>query len=190
MKKGMSVLMNYQPKEDETSELIETMGHSLSFLVMGVLEAKTDEFEMNLVKLQNVFKFIQEEKAKWNLEYETWDIIGEAKTKRTHVYEAMKQVPTTHLMRLAEIKRNHSTNSPGIRMILQGGYTIIGVWVDTVLQKHYRFTIEKRKQFFTYLNDWIDSYYRGYLDNAGIRQQFIEDLGYDILKGEKVGEPV
>lgn len=190
MKKGMSVLMNYQPKEDETSELIETMGHSLSFLVMGVLEAKTDEFEMNLVKLQNVFQFIQEEKAKWNLDYQTWDIIGEAKNKRTHVYEAMKKVPTTHLMRLAEIKPNHSTNCPGIRMILQGGYTIIGVWVDTVLQKHYRFTIEKRKQFFTYLNDWIDSYYRGYLDNAGIRQQFIEDVGYDILKGEKVGEPV
>ncbi len=181
--------MNYKPKKDETSELIETMGHSLSFLVMGVLEAKTDEFEYKERKLQNLFNFVQEEKQKWNLEYQSWDIIGEAKTKRAHIYEAMQQVPFSQLLRLAEVKSNSkSSREPGLRMILQGGYCIIGVWIDTVLQEHYRFSVEKRKQFFAYLNDWIDSYQKGYLDNEGIRQQYIEDLGYDIVKGEKAHE--
>lgn len=178
---------NRKVRKDETSDIIETLGHSLSFIVMGVLEAKLDEFNCRERKLANLFEFVQEEKRKWNLDYETWDIIGEAKGKRKHVYEACQRIPFSQLLRLAEIRpgKGKSTDYKGIRVMLQGGFCIIGVWIDTVLQEHYRFSVEKRQQFFDYVIDWIDSYQKGYVNNEGIREQFLEDLNYDIVKGAR-----
>lgn len=171
---------------DYENRLIEDMGHSLSFLVMGVLEAKTDEFEGRIKKLENLFFFVQEEKKLWNATDNTHEILDQAKGSRGHIWEACQQVPFSQLLYLTGQKKMKTAN-PNMKAYLQAGYCIIGFWMDKVLQEHYRFSLEKRKQFFRYLNDWIDSYQKGYLSNDGIKQQYIEDLGYDLERGEKVG---
>lgn len=168
-------------------QLIENMGHSLSWICMGVLEGKTDEFGFKTQKLNNLFDFVQEEKRKWNLDQvDTAEIIAEAKGKREHVYEACKQVPFSQLLNIAEVKGRQSSKNPLLKQYLQCGYCIIGVWLDTVLQEHYRMSLVKRKQVFSDMNNWIDSYQKGYLSNRDINQMFIEDIGYDLEKGEKV----
>lgn len=174
-----------QTKRDVESELIENMGHSLSCIVMGVLEAKTDEFEGKERKLNNFYFYVQDEKKKWHLDTkDTSEIIDEAKGKRSHIYESCQRVPMSQLLYLAKGRR-YSAN-PNLKKYLQAGYCIIGVWMDTVLQEHYRMSVAARKEIFMHMNNWIDSYQKGYQSNEGVFELFREDLNYDLQKGERI----
>jgi len=169
------------------NDLIENLGNSLSFIVMGVLEGKTDQFDLNLRKLCNFFDFIQEEKRQWKeSERDTDEIIADAKGKRKHIYEHCQKVSFSQLLFLARRGNTKVNVDANTKPCLQAGYLIIGVWVDKVLQEHYRLNKSQRIEIFDYINDWIDSYQRGYITDELINEMFIDDIGYDIIKGEKV----
>lgn len=170
---------------DIDNKLIENLGNSLAWIVMGVLEGKTEEFEFKERKLNNFFYFIQDEKKKAPAN-EPEVLIEEAKHKRVYIYESCKKVPYSQLLRLAEISPKNSSRNMNMKAYLQAGYCIIGVWIDSVLKEHYRMSIDSRKRIFEMINDWIDSYQKGYLSNKGINEMFIEDVGYDLARGEKV----
>lgn len=170
---------------DADNRLIENLGNSLAWIVMGILEGKTEEFEFKTRKLNNFFYFVQDEKKNAPAS-EPSILIEDAKNKRPYIYESCKKVPFSQLLRLAEIKGKNSSKNPHMKAYLQAGYCIIGVWVDNVLKNHYRMSVDSRKKIFEYINDWIDSYQKGYLSNKGINEMFIEDIGYDLEKGEKV----
>ena len=182
-----SEAMQQAHKSSMESKIIEDMGHSLSFLVLGVLEGKMDEFAFKTQKLNNFYQFVQAEKYGWlEDKYDTHILITEAKGSRSHVYEACCKVPYSQLLRLAEVSPKKITKNPNLYACLQCGYCIVGVWTDRVLEQHYRMSKARRAEFFAILNDWIDSYWRGYLSNEGIREMFIEDIGWDLTTGEKV----
>lgn len=170
---------------DIDNKLIENLGNSLAWIVMGVLEGKTEEFEYKTKKLNNFFYFVQDEKNR-NPASCPEVLLDEAKYKRPYIYESCKKVPFSQLLVLSEIKGKNSSKNPHMKAYLQAGYCIIGVWIDSVLKEHYRMSIDSRKRIFEYINDWIDSYQKGYLSNKGINEMFIEDVGYDLARGEKV----
>lgn len=172
---------------DRENEMIEQMGTWLSLICMGVLEGKTDEFDANERKLNNLYNFVQEEKQKYHQDIKTTQsIMEEAKGKRKHVFEACQQVPFSQLLLLAVAKGKKTSRDPRMKQYLQVGYCIIGVWLDTVLQEHYRMNVEQRKQIFADMNNWIDSVQKGYLTMDMIYGQFIEDMNYDLKRGCRV----
>lgn len=175
---------------DKENQLIENMGNTLAWICMGILEGKTETFEGKPKKLDNFFWFVQEEKKKSEISTVegTHEMIVEAKGKRAHIYESCKKIPFSQMLYIAEVKGRKSVANPNLKAYLQAGYLIIGVWMDRVLQDHYRMSKATRSEIFDIMVDWIDSYQKGYLSNAGINEMYIEDLGYDLAKGEMVAQ--
>lgn len=174
-------------KATVTDNLILKIEETLTIIMMGVLEGKMDEFNEKEKKTINFYNFMQEEKLKWiNDEKSTVDLINEAKTTRVHIWESCQKIPFSQLLYIAEIKPGRSTRDVLLKKNLQAAYLIVSTWVDTVLQEHYRLPKARREFLFEHIVDWIDSYQKGYLNNELIKELFIEDLNYDIERGERI----
>jgi len=190
MNKTMIRYTQLKPKRKAPEDyLIENIGNSLAWICLGVLEGKTEEFEFKTRKLNNFFKFIQDEKDKGEIksDTETALILEEAKGKRSYIYETCQKIPFSQLLKIADVGPKQSSKNINLKAYLQAGFCIVCVWTDRVLQEHYRFNKSERAQVFETMIDWIDSYQKGYLSNKGINEMFIEDIGYDMEKGEFVG---
>lgn len=168
-------------------KLIEAMGESLSYICMGVLEAKTDEFEGKLKKLSNFHEYIQEEKAKGEITTDEGvnKLIDEAKGSRSYIFEFSEKIPLSQYLYIANITPRTASRNPNIRKYLQTGFLIVCVWIDRVLKQHYKAVSKaKRIQIYADMLNWIDSYQKKYQSNKGICELYREDLNYNILDGE------
>lgn len=174
-------------KYNNPDEYIESMGHDMAFIVMGVLATHGFQLEENYTKLCHCFDFIQEEKAKWvNDEKDTSEIFDECKGKRNYIYEACQKVPFSQLLYISRINGKVACRNINLKAYLQAGYCIIGYWTDKVLQEHYRLNKAQRTEIFHWINEWIDSYQKGYQSNEGVRELYLELFNYDLVEGKFV----
>lgn len=164
--------------------IIKNEEFALQVLSVGVLWGKSVEFYNHLRKMFNFYDFLIAESNK--LDNIRQDVISEAKGKRSHVYEACKRVPQYQLLKLANVKQGRASANVNLILGMQTGYCIMGVYVDRVLQQHYRWSIAKRKEYFEWLNAWIDEIWSGHQTLEGVNDMFIEDAGYSIFEGKYV----
>lgn len=171
-------------KPDKVDELVENMRQSIAWISVALV---ADRYEVSLLQLKHIFEYIDEEMVKWrNTMDGTWKILQDTKSNKTYIYDSCSRIPFSHLLYLAKIKPGKSCGDPQLKKYLQMGYILMMYWLDTVMKQHYRIKLEKRKEFCEKMVDWIDTCARGFMKPEDLNNQFIEDYGYDMVKGQMV----
>ena len=171
-------------KPDNVDALVENMRQSLAWISVALV---ADRYEVSLLQLKHIFEYIDEEMVKWrNTMDGTWKILQDTKSNKKYIYDSCSRIPFSHLLYLAKIKAGKSCGDPQLKKYLQMGYILMMYWLDTVMKQHYRINLEKRKEFCQKMVDWIDTCARGFMKPEDLNNQFIEDYGYDMVKGQMV----
>ena len=169
----------------DTDKLLDNLGESITWIAMGVLFSKINLFENNKEEFEKFFHYVQDEENKWGC-VENPDaamLIHIAKNERRHIYDACIKVPFSQLLYLTSIKDKKSSKNPKLKKYLQTRYCMTGVWLDVVLEEKYQIPLQERIELFHHINNWIDSYQKGYLNNEMLNEMFKEDIQYDMAKG-------
>ena len=155
-----------------------------------------DKFNLSFKQVINFMGKIEDLKMKWQ-DDDNNEVTGESLLiycikKKVDVVAFVKSIPMSQKLYMADIGKG--------RAVLGADRNIESAFIATllitvpVLKETYRFSNKKLEEFMQWVAYFIDSYWRKqpgckehYLSDAVIREIFIEEEGWDIVKGEKVG---
>ena len=154
-----------------------------------------DKFDLTFKQVTNFYKKTVDRRMAWqdddNDEITSESMLAYCIKKKIPVVEFVKSIPMSQKLYMADIGKN--------RAVLGATVNIDHAFLSTLLlsiptlKETYKFSNAKIDEFMKWVAYYIDSYCRKqpgckehYLCDEMIRQQFIEDEQWDIVKGEKV----
>ena len=154
-----------------------------------------DKFDLTFKQVTNFYKKTVERRMAWqdddNDEITSDSMLEYCTKKKIPVVEFVKSIPMSQKLYMADIKKG--------RAVIGADKNIESAFLSTLLlsiptlKETYKFSNAKIEEFMRWVAYYIDSYCRKqpgckehYLCDEIIRQQFIEDEGWDIVTGKAV----
>lgn len=181
-------------REVAKARLGDNIANHMGYIFTAVLY---DKMGMSFKQVSNFYAKTVERRNAWqdddNEEVTNESLMAYCKKRKIDVIGFVKSVPMTQKIYMADIGKN--------RAVLGADRNIESAFLSTLLlsiptlKEQYRFSNAKISEFFQWVAYYIDSYCRKqpgckehYCSDEVIRQAFIEDEGWDIVEGKKVGD--
>lgn len=170
----------YSRMQMQRKDMTGNVAHTLRNMTFFLLYSK---FDFGKVKLGNFEKAVKEYKA----EYKDGGIniveCQEQLKSRSHIdlLEYAVSIPVREKCRLAGAENIRAKEDiQFIASTVRGAYQAYLVMVLTVLKRKMHFTEKKLKEFVYWINDYINSFYRGYFTDHDLITTLAEENGYQM----------
>lgn len=167
---------------------VDRMCETLALIELGCLCLTKDKTgkEMGMPDVNKFYELILETKAE-TLSMPVDEVISLIKNDYPYIYEISQKISTNAYISMARIdKRDRKWLNANFRKSLQLGFCMAAMWTDKVLKNEFRLRTPKRKDFFERVQDMIYGYQNKMVTMEMMNQAFIDDLGYDVIKGIEV----
>lgn len=144
-----------------------------------------DKFDMSFKQICNFYSKVIEKRKLWqNDEISGDELVAYCKKKNINVVDWVKSIPQSHKIFLSDLKQSKAIF--GSYTYIEGALASTMYLVIPVLHDNYRFSNAKINEFMGWTSKYIKGYALKNCDDELIRQIFIDEAHYDILRGEKV----
>lgn len=180
-------------KELAKMQLGLNVANHMSYIFTCILY---DKFGLSFKQIGNFYKRQEELKKKWedddNHKITSKSLLVYCEKKKVDVMGFVKSIPMSQKLYMADIKKGRAVL--GADKSIESCFLVSLLIAVPVLKETYRFSNKKIEEFMQWVAYFIDSYWRKqpgckdhYLSDAVIREIFIEEEGWDIVEGRKVG---
>lgn len=184
-------MQNAKCKERERiKQFGDNLANHMAYIYTAILY---DKYGMSLRKLQNFYGRVE------GLRFKALDpseeltfkhLIEYCDVKKINARQYVNSIPFSQKIFLADVSNKQRAVIGMDKNINIAFYTTI-ILVMPVLKETYKFSNKKIYEFLEYVKDYVDSYWRKqpgtnqrYLSDEILNQMFIDEVGYDLEKGE------
>ena len=179
-------------RELAKAQLGNNIANHMGYIFTAILY---DKFDLTFKQVTNYYKKTVDMRMKWqdddNDEVTNESLLAYSIKKKIDAVGFVKSIPMSQKLYMADIQKG--------RAVIGADKNIESAFLSTLLlsiptlKETYKFSNAKIEEFMRWVAYYIDSYCRKqpgckehYLRDEIIRQQFIEDEGWDIVTGKAV----
>lgn len=176
-------------KEVQKAQLGDNIANHMAYIFMEILY---DKFGLSFRQLKNFYDRVIERRKKWqnddDQELTTTAMLEYCQKRNIKVVEWVKNIPMSHKLYMADLGKNRAVL--GADRNIESALVATMLLTIPVLKQSYKFKNSDIHEFMRWCEYFIDSYWRKqpgckdhYLNDEMIRQLFIEEEHWDLLKG-------